>query len=206
MIAPMVVLSVGTDHHPFQRLVDWVAQWSLDHPHTKVVIQRGSVAGPPNMESHELIPHPELRELFRSATAVVSHGGPSTVMDARMAGKLPIVVPRNPDLGEHVDGHQLRFAEHLGRYGLARVAHTEEDLRAALATALATPEEFEIPLAETEASAGVVQFGQVMDNLLGVNTKLRLYDLSGSDEREAQRRQAEDRRRRNRRAGKGADS
>jgi UDP-N-acetylglucosamine transferase subunit ALG13 len=170
----LVILSVGTDHHPFRRVVDWVAEWAKDHSEHKVIIQRGTAPHPVGVESHELIAHDKLRELFGSATAVVSHGGPSTVMDARMAGKLPIVVARDPEWGEHVDAHQMRFAEHLNRYELARLVLTKEELFAALADALDHPEAFEIPLQDSEASSGVVQFGKVVDDLLGIKTRLQL--------------------------------
>ncbi len=201
MTHALVVLSVGTDHHPFGRLVDWMVEWGRAHPEHKLIMQRGTVPAPEDFESHELIPHDQLRELFRSATAVVSHGGPSTVMDARMAGRLPIVVGRDPARGEHVDGHQLRFAAHLGHHELARVASTRDELFALLDEALAEPEAFQIPLQEIEASAGVAEFGRVLDDLLGIETRLRLYELSGADEREAQRRMVEDRRRDDRETG-----
>lgn len=201
MIGSMVVVSVGTDHHPFDRLVQWTERWADQFPERKVVLQRGTSKAPGQLESHELIPHEELRNLFRDATAVVSHGGPSTVMDARMAGKLPIVAARDPKLGEHVDDHQMRFAEHLARYDLARLVKTEAEFHEALAHAMDCPEDFEIPLQETAASAGVVKFGEVVDELLGIETKLTLYELGGVEQREADRRDESERRARERRNG-----
>ena len=32
MTAELVVVSVGTDHHPFDRLVEWVDRWAGEHP------------------------------------------------------------------------------------------------------------------------------------------------------------------------------
>jgi UDP-N-acetylglucosamine transferase subunit ALG13 len=49
-------------------------------------------------------------------------------MEARARGHQPIVVPRDPQLGEHVDGHQLRFATRIGRTGLVVVARDQHDL------------------------------------------------------------------------------
>jgi UDP-N-acetylglucosamine transferase subunit ALG13 len=172
----LVVVSVGTDVHPFDRLIDWSARWAAEHPEHKVVIQRGTSAVPLGVESHALIPHDELRVLFRSSTAVVSHGGPSTLMDARLAGRLPIVVPRDPSLGEHIDDHQLRFAEHMHRHGLARRAITESEFRAALGEALNHPTEVPAP-AERTMPTGVRRFGEMIDGLLGITTELRLCEL-----------------------------
>ena len=88
----LVVVSVGTDHHPFHRLIRWVEAFHARRPAVRFIVQRGTSQWPgPAVESHELIPHDELRRLFARATAVVCHGGPSTVMDARSVGRLPIV-------------------------------------------------------------------------------------------------------------------
>ncbi|MEZ5377430.1 MAG: glycosyltransferase [Acidimicrobiales bacterium] len=173
----MIVISVGTDHHPFARLVEWAEAWAKDNPTYRVIVQRGTVAAPVSIESHDLIPHDELRRLFAAALVVVSHGGPSTVMDARMAGRLPIVVPRDNSLGEHVDDHQLRFARHLDLHGLARCATTREEFDVLMAEALAHPETFTIPRQELEAASGVVKLGKVLDDLLGIQTRLTPNDI-----------------------------
>jgi len=171
--APLVMISVGTDHHPFDRLVSWVDDWVGDNPGFRVVFQLGNSSPSMNesIDVRKLVPHPELCELFAKAHAVVGHGGPSTVMDARMNGRLPIVVPRDPSHGEHVDGHQLRFAEHLIRHGLASVAKTQDQFVAALDRAMIAPEEYVVPVG-TESISGIVEFGQVLDDLLGVSTPL----------------------------------
>lgn len=171
--ALMVMVSVGTDHHPFDRLVSWVDDWAADNTAVRVVLQLGnsSPSENPGVDSRKLIPHPELLELFSMADAVVGHGGPSTIMDARMNGRLPIVVPRDPSKGEHVDGHQLRFADHLIRHGLASVVKTQDKFVAALDRAMIAPEEFVVPI-DNESISGIVEFGRVVDDLMGVSTPL----------------------------------
>ncbi len=169
---PLVMVSVGTDHHPFDRLVSWMDDWALSHPQFEVVIQRGTASAPLHADSMELLAHDELRRLFSKASAVVSHGGPSTVMDARMAGRLPIVVPRDPARGEHVDDHQIRFTRHLGRHGLAVPATSFDVLGSALLEHLAAPEAFEVEISATGPAGGVVRFGELLDSLLGTSTPL----------------------------------
>lgn len=161
------MVSVGTDHHRFDRLVGWMDGWAARHPDVRVVIQRGGAPDTAHAESAPLIPYDELRALLAEATAVVSHGGPSTVMDARAAGRVPVVVPRDPAHGEHVDGHQIRFSHHLSRYGLATVATTRDELEAAVEAVLADPHRFAVPAALADLP-GVVAFGQVVDDLLGL--------------------------------------
>lgn len=164
---PLVVVSVGTDHHRFDRLVGWMDGWAARHPEVRVVIQRGGAPDTAHAESAPLIPYDELRDLFARATAVVSHGGPSTVMDVRCAGRLPVVVPRDPVHGEHVDGHQIRFSQHLSRHGLATLATTPDELKAAVEAVLADPDRFAVPASLAELP-GVVAFGRAVDDLLGL--------------------------------------
>lgn len=167
-----VVASVGTDHHPFDRLVRWLDRWAADRPDVAVFIQRGTSTAPQHVDSAEIVAHGELLRLFSSADVVVSHGGPSTVMDARSSGRLPIVVARDPEQGEHVDGHQIRFADHLAEHGLARLAGSEAALRDLLDAALDDPSPFILDRAIEEAPPGIVQFGAVVDELLGVTTPI----------------------------------
>ncbi|MEM9650880.1 MAG: glycosyltransferase [Actinomycetota bacterium] len=166
-----VIVAVGTDHHPFDRMIQWIDAWSTAHPGVSILVQRGTSTPTSACPSVELLPHPELCERFARAVAVVSHGGPSTVMDARMAGRLPIVMARDPQYGEHVDDHQMRFAAHLDRHGLAQVVEDENALHAALDAALAAPDAFSVPV-DASAITGVVEFGRVLDRMLGTTTPL----------------------------------
>lgn len=163
--APDVVVSVGTDHHRFDRLMAWIDAWASTQPEVIILVQRGTSSPPRHVTSVELLPHPDLLRRFEAAAAVVCHGGPSTVMDARQAGRRPIVVARDPALGEHVDDHQLRFAEHLVRHDLAEVVADGDELAGAIEAALAAPERFAVPIG-TAAAAGVVAFGRTVDELL----------------------------------------
>ncbi len=166
-----VVVAVGTDHHPFDRLVRWIDSWSGANPDVAILVQRGTSAATAHCASVELLPHHELCERFAKAIAVVSHGGPSTVMDARMAGRLPIVVARDPRNDEHVDDHQLLFAEHLRRHDLARVVDSEAEFLAVLDEVVAEPDHFAVPV-DNSTITGVAEFARVMDRLLGVETPL----------------------------------
>ena len=71
-----VVVSVGTDHHPFDRLVGWVDEWSRVNPGVRVLVQRGSSREPAHCPSLDLLPYEKLCELFARAVVVVVHGGP----------------------------------------------------------------------------------------------------------------------------------
>lgn len=121
-----VLAMVGTDHHPFDRFVDWVDAEALRLPDTRFVVQHGASKSPRRAEGHEFLDHDRLVELLADARAVICHGGPGTIMEARSAGHVPICVPRDPTLGEHVDEHQQRFARLVGAAGVVREVHDQE--------------------------------------------------------------------------------
>ena len=88
---PMVLVVVGTDHHPFDRLVGWAEGWARDHPDIRVVVQFGTSRPPVVAEGFDVLPVEGLKDLFAAATVVVCHGGPGTIMGARSAGLVPLV-------------------------------------------------------------------------------------------------------------------
>jgi UDP-N-acetylglucosamine transferase subunit ALG13 len=67
-------------------------------------------------------------DLMHQARGVVTHGGPATILDAREAGHVPIVVPRRRAWGEHVDDHQVAFCRRVFEEGLIKLASTEDEL------------------------------------------------------------------------------
>jgi UDP-N-acetylglucosamine transferase subunit ALG13 len=123
-----VVVSAGSYHLPFQRLVDWMAPWVAEHPEVHVVMQHGPSRPLQGAENHDVLPYGELLELCRSADAIVLQGGAGGVMDMRAIGRVPVVVPRVPVDDEVVDEHQLIFTERAERLGTVHRAITREQL------------------------------------------------------------------------------
>ena len=140
LAAPFVFVTVGTDIHPFHRLVGWIDEW-LTGPGAGVrcFVQAGTSTPPTVAESSERLPYDVMLDRMREATAVVAHGGPGTIMDARRCGKLPIIVPRQNALGEHVDDHQVVFTRKYAATGGALLVESKDALFEALARALADP-------------------------------------------------------------------
>jgi UDP-N-acetylglucosamine transferase subunit ALG13 len=125
-VSGLVVALVGTDHHPFDRLVRWIDAAAARHPEVRFVVQHGTTRPPVMAEGQDFLGREALGRLLAEASVVVCHGGPGLVTDAREAGHVPLCVPRDPALGEHVDDHQQRFAELVGRVGVVVDVRNEE--------------------------------------------------------------------------------
>jgi UDP-N-acetylglucosamine transferase subunit ALG13 len=165
-----VVVSVGTDHHRFDRLMDWLESWMLNSGgDASVTVQHGSSRCPNGASGFTFLPKFDLLDLISSADVVLLQGGPGGIMDSRRAGRLPIVVPRLASLKECVDDHQVTFARHMAELGKVIFVDTEAGLHAALDRVLAAPAAFRIRQDDDDhITATVDRFGSLVDNLLGV--------------------------------------
>ncbi len=163
-MSPLVFVSVGTDHHPFDRLVRWADSWLPDG--VRCVVQHGTSAPPRRAEGVAYLDHGALTALLGEAAVVISHGGPTTITESRRHGLRPIVVPRSPELGEHVDDHQQRFCARMAAKGLISVAADEESFAALTDRALAAPGEFAVSTDGGDVAASVARFGDLVAGLL----------------------------------------
>ncbi|MGM7667953.1 glycosyltransferase [Microbacterium sp. A93] len=157
MSAPLVVVSAGTYHLPFDRLSEWVQSWLQRTEGVRLVMQHGPSVAVVGAENIEILPYTELLDLCGQATAVVLQGGAGGVMDMRALGIIPIVVPRVPGDGEVVDDHQLVFSAEMESLGIIRRALTSEDLAALLDRALASADTDEKPSEISTPGADVVR-------------------------------------------------
>lgn len=125
-------VSVGNATQPFHRLLSALEAVTLELPRP-IVVQRGvSQAFNPAWETHDFLPMARFEELVASASVLIMHAGAGSIVHAVRAGKRPIVMPRRALLGEHVDGHQLEFAEAMAKAGKVLVAETVDALREAV--------------------------------------------------------------------------
>ncbi len=85
---PLVFVTVGTDHHPFDRLIQWVDTWLEQRGDGEVdcVIQSGTSARPTRTESTDYLDAEAMAGLMDKANVVVCHGGPGTIMLASSRG------------------------------------------------------------------------------------------------------------------------
>lgn len=160
-----VFVSVGTDHHPFDRLVGWASDWARSHPDDDVVIQYGTSNAPAHGRGVELLPRDAMLTEIENAHAVAVSCGPGALMDVRGAGRLPMVVPRRAAAGEHVDDHQLAFARHLSNHEMAICVQDEQGFGAFLASVRDDPSRFRLTPDATD-DEGVTRIGELIDGLV----------------------------------------
>jgi UDP-N-acetylglucosamine transferase subunit ALG13 len=171
----LIFVTVGTDHHPFNRLIEWIDSWLATNGNRGVrcLVQSGTGTTPRHATWRRFLPHEETLAACQDATAVVSHGGPGTIMSCRSLGLVPIVVPRLKRLGEHVDDHQVAFARKMAQQGEVRLAERREELWALLDQAVDEPAAFRAPARRVSADHAVTRFGELVDDLLRLGSVTR---------------------------------
>ncbi|HEY8456748.1 MAG TPA: glycosyltransferase [Actinopolymorphaceae bacterium] len=159
---------VGTDHHRFTRFVRWIDAWSAGQSGVECLIQYGTADPPTHARGAAYLDHDELEEQMAAADVIACHGGPSTILEVRRRGLVPIVVPRSPRFGEHVDDHQERFVRRLADSGLVLAAQSEGELVSLLDKAVADPDVVAIPADDTGgqgAPEAVMRFAELVSGL-----------------------------------------
>lgn len=109
----MIFVTVGTHEQPFNRLVKKVDELVSEGAIKEhVVVQTGfSTYEPKNCEWHKMMSFEEMQRCLKDARIVITHGGPSSFIEALQFGKVPIVVPRREEYNEHVNDHQVDFTK-----------------------------------------------------------------------------------------------
>jgi UDP-N-acetylglucosamine transferase subunit ALG13 len=164
---PLLLVTVGSDHHAFDRVIDWVDRY-LDarrDADLRYVCQHGAARPSRHGEQRPFVEHAHLLRLLGEASAVVSHGGPGTLLESLQCGRVPIAVPRLKDLGEVVDDHQQAFCRFLAERGQAVVADTEQELHDILDRVLVAPDTFASrrPAWDAEHAASIERFAELVD-------------------------------------------
>lgn len=167
-----LVATVGSDAHPFDRMVHEVGTWLAQHaPQVEGTLQYGTSQPPrqpdPWREAAPYLDHPALQARLSVAQIVVTQGGPTGISEARRHGIRPIVMPREASLGEHVDNHQLTFCRLLADRGDIVLVEDTEDLRRRLEEALADPMAYTVPAASDtgQVAQSVERFSHVAQGL-----------------------------------------
>lgn len=109
----MIFVTVGTHEQQFNRLVEYMDKWAVQHDE-EVVIQTGySTYEPKHCKSQKFFPYQEMCKKVAEARIIITHGGPSSFIAPLQIGKTPIVIPRQYKYNEHVNDHQVKFCKEV---------------------------------------------------------------------------------------------
>lgn len=133
----MITVTLGTIPYPFNRAVRWL-HFLLDKEiiTEPVFLQYGvtdikAVCEHKLVKAVSLLPSNELAEQISASRFVISHAGQGSTRKLASQDKSFVILPRLAKHGEHVDDHQLLFAESVEQLGVT-VCQTIEALQAAI--------------------------------------------------------------------------
>lgn len=114
----MILVAVGTQL-PFDRLVRLVDDWARATNISDVVAQVGpSTYVPHTLKAFPFMDPEQFRNLQAEAKLIISHAGMGSILTAMEYGKPIIIMPRDHELGEHRNSHQMatarRFQDRAG--------------------------------------------------------------------------------------------
>ncbi len=125
----MIFLTVGSSL-PFDRLIIAVDELVGPAQLGEVFAQIGDGRYcPRNMEWIRTLTKDQFDQRLAASRFVISHAGIGTIAGAIQLGKPVIVMPRRPEFGEIVNGHQISTAERFGAAGHVLVAWDSQSLR-----------------------------------------------------------------------------
>ncbi len=130
-----IFVSVGTHEQGFPRLLSAVMEIMPSQPEaTRWRIQTGpaKVEYPSAVQARPAYSHEEMLANLAWADVMVSQASPGNVFTALESLAQPVVLARRHELAEHVDDHQVVFAQYLQSYELAMVATDADSLAAHL--------------------------------------------------------------------------
>jgi UDP-N-acetylglucosamine transferase subunit ALG13 len=133
----VIFVIMGMEVHPFDRLARAIDELQRSGAAgDDFFVQLGSCTYEP---SHARFARyqsfGEICENVRAADVVITHAGAGSTLVCIQQGKHPVVVPRRARWGEHVDEHQVPFAEKLSGSGLVTAVFEMSELPSAIASA-----------------------------------------------------------------------
>lgn len=175
----LIVMSLGTDHHRFDRLVRYVESWlrNGDHDDCQLVLQHGASAPSRLAMRNEtsLVPD-ELRGLYGRADIIVTQVGPGTISDANAVARRPIVVPRNPDHDEVVDRHQYAYGKLMAAAGLVWYATDENQVHTLMNRMASDTTMIRLPAGRPDSNEAAARFSALADDLV-IARSARLFSI-----------------------------
>jgi len=121
----MILVTVGSTLYPFARMTTLVEHLAHSLPDNESIIFQYGHANPhfldTHIKPHSFMPHAMILSYMRRARIIICHGGPATIYQALSFGKIPWVLPREQQYGEHLNDHQKDFARFMQSHKLIHI-------------------------------------------------------------------------------------
>lgn len=121
----MILITLGTIPYSFDRLIDWIAilldEGFICEP---VFIQYGitnvkAITNNPLVAATSLLSLDEISKVIENSRLIISHAGQGSTRKLARTNKPFIIIPRESKYKEHIDNHQLYFAQNMSeKFGI----------------------------------------------------------------------------------------
>lgn len=117
----MILYTLGTASFPFDRAVDWLQELLEKEIIVEpVILQHGVTSATrlshPHLTCVTSLPYNKMHEAVKRASLVISHAGQGSTRMLMEMGACFVLLPRLKRYGEHIDDHQLLFAQAMEKF------------------------------------------------------------------------------------------
>lgn len=128
----MITVTLGTIPYSFERAIAWLDTLLDRHIITEpVFVQHGitdilPIATHPLVLTESIVNSTKLIGLVKQSRLVISHAGQGSTRMLAAQGASFVLLPRLAQRNEHIDDHQLLFAQNVQPYGVRYCLNLEE--------------------------------------------------------------------------------
>ncbi|MEC4816904.1 MAG: glycosyltransferase [Scytonema sp. PMC 1069.18] len=134
----MIFVTLGTIPFPFDRAVLWLDVLLERKIICEPVFLQYGTSNISDLKDHSLVnlksvvSSEEINQLVSSSRLVISHAGQGSIKMLAAKGASFVLLPRLKKFGEHIDDHQLWFAQSVVKYGIQHCLHLDDLAQAVL--------------------------------------------------------------------------
>ena len=120
----MITVTLGTIPFPFNRAIDWIAVFLEREVITEsIFVQYGTtdiskITHHPLVTTASKVPFPDFIKLVENSRLIISHAGQGSTRELASRDANFVLLPRLARYREHIDDHQLMFAESIASKGI----------------------------------------------------------------------------------------
>jgi len=127
----MIFVITGTEAYPFDRMIEEID--SLKEKNSiqdEVYIQSGSCTyESKHCAFDKWLPFNDMCDNIKKSDLVIAHAGAGTTLLCLDLGKTPIIITRQKKHNEHLDDHQIPFAQMMEKLNYAVVAYDVSEIK-----------------------------------------------------------------------------